>query len=101
MKKQVVFSLVLSSVFVGSIQANEMSGLKAEGKVIIHKFFKNLKGTLMSAKKAGGPTNAIDACNTEAPGIASTESRYGWEVARTSLKIRNKNNAPDDWELAV
>lgn len=55
----------------------------------------------MSAKEEGGPTNAIDACNTEAPGIASTASRYGWEVGRTSLKIRNKNNAPNDWELKV
>ena len=101
MKKQIIFALVLSSVFLGSSQADEMSDLKAEGKVIIKKFFTQLKGTLMSANKAGGPTNAIDACNTEAPGIAITASRYGWKVARTSLKIRNKDNAPDDWELKV
>ena len=78
-----------------------MSDLKAEGKVIIKKFFTQLKDTLVSANKAGGPTNAIEACNTEAPGIANTASRYGWKVARTSLKIRTKDNAPDDWELKV
>jgi hypothetical protein len=25
----------------------------------------------------------------------------GWEVARTSLKVRNPNNAPDAWETQV
>lgn len=101
MKKQAVFALVLSSVFVGSLQAGDVSALKAEGKGVIKGFFKELKGTLMAAKKSGGAIAAVKACNTKAPGIAKNASNNGWEVARTSLKLRNEKNAPDQWELKV
>lgn len=101
MKKQVVLVCALSSVFVGSLHAEDMSALKAEGKGVIKGFFKELKGTLMAAKKSGGPVAAVKACNTKAPTIASNASKNGWEVARTSLKIRNEKNAPDKWELKV
>lgn len=101
MKKQAIFVLAISSVFVGSLHAADMSALKAEGKGVMKGFVKELKGTLMAAKKAGGPTAAIKACNTKASGIASNASKNGWEVARTSLKTRNSGNAPDKWELKV
>ncbi|HAJ92017.1 MAG TPA: hypothetical protein DCO71_05280, partial [Gammaproteobacteria bacterium] len=40
--------------------------------------------------------------NLSAPGIANTYSvRNGWNVGRTSLKVRNPANAPDAWERSV
>jgi hypothetical protein len=46
--------------------------------------------------------NAIEVCNTKAPAIAADISRkQGWKVARTSLKLRNPENAPDVWEAKV
>ncbi|MGD2119501.1 MAG: DUF3365 domain-containing protein [Chromatiales bacterium] len=63
---------------------------------------KSLKTTLQSAMKNGGPVAAIEACNTSAPVIAEQISgESGWSVGRTSLKLRNRNNAPDAWEMAV
>jgi hypothetical protein len=55
-----------------------------------------------TAMKAGGPVNAIQVCNTRAPAIAAGFSgQKGWTVARTSLKYRNPDNAPDAWERKV
>jgi len=41
-------------------------------------------------------------CNKVAPTIARNQSeKHGWKVGRTSLKLRNPDNAPDEWETMV
>lgn len=61
-----------------------------------------LVGELQAAMKAGGPMKAIQVCNTKAPAIAAEISKkHGFKIGRTSLKIRNPNNAPDAWEKKV
>jgi len=73
-----------------------------EGKGIIKAFMEDLKGELQKGMKEGGPVNAIGICNTVAPHLAEAHSQMsGWQVARTSLKVRNPDNAPDAWETAV
>ena len=80
----------------------DMSQNKAEAKKITKAFFEELKGELVKGMKNGGPVNAIGVCHTLAPGIAAKHSNNtGWDVARTSLKLRNPDNAPDAWETAV
>lgn len=65
-------------------------------------FMQALKGELMRAMKAGGPTKAIPVCRERAPEIARRFSeRTGWDVGRTSLRYRNPANAPDAWERRV
>jgi hypothetical protein len=65
-------------------------------------FMQTLKKELQSSMREGGPVNAVSVCNLTAPAIANTYSvRNGWEVGRTSLKLRNPNNAPDAWERSV
>ena len=61
------------------------------------------QGELQAGLKAGGPTEAIAVCKDKAPAIAKSEQqKSGWaDVGRTSLKLRNPANKPDDWELAV
>jgi hypothetical protein len=74
----------------------------AEAKQITGAFFEELKGELVKGMKAGGPVAAIDVCHTIAPAIAEKHSQNsGWDVARTSLKLRNPGNAPDAWEIQV
>ena len=71
-------------------------------RATVKEFMQTLKKELQAGMQAGGPINAVSVCNLTAPGIANTYSvRNGWEVGRTSLKLRNPNNAPDDWERAV
>ncbi|MGM0412545.1 MAG: Tll0287-like domain-containing protein [Pseudomonadota bacterium] len=74
----------------------------AESRATIKDFAKSLQGELKAAMQEGGPTEGIGVCNEAAPRIASESSdAYGGEVARTSLKVRNPDNAPDDWEREV
>lgn len=65
-------------------------------------FMRNLKATLVSAIQEDGPVAAITICNSDAPAIAHEISqRKGWSIARTSLKLRNPANTPDNWERSV
>lgn len=62
---------------------------------------KNLKSALQAAIKSGGLAHGVEICNLDAPGIADAAAdAAGFEVGRTSLKVRNPNNAPDSWEAA-
>jgi hypothetical protein len=72
-----------------------------ESRTTAAEFMKTLKGELMQAMQAGGPVNAVGVCNLRAPAIAAELGALrGWEVGRTSLKLRNPANAPDEWERA-
>lgn len=100
MKKTTV--AVLAALSISSVALAEQAGNADEAKGLIKQFATQLKGELVAAMKAGGPTNAISVCKDKAPAIAASLSEQsGWDVARTSLKTRNPNNAPDDWERAV
>ncbi|MBF0265117.1 MAG: DUF3365 domain-containing protein [Gammaproteobacteria bacterium] len=74
----------------------------AQSRMVVKDFFKTLKGELVGAMKAGGPVNAINVCNKRAMMIAVDKSMtHNIRVARTSLKLRNPVNAPDEWEEKV
>lgn len=75
----------------------------AEAKNIVKTFATSLQDELQAAIKEGGPVKAIAVCKERAPAIAQGLSdQTGWEVGRTSLKLRNSTlNAPDDWERQV
>ena len=82
-------------------QASDSAAMKMEAAGVMKGFGGKLKGTLVGAMKAGGPMNAIGACNDKAPGIADEASANGWDVGRTALKLRNAGNQADEWELKV
>ena len=99
MNKCVVTAILCSLPFAVSADLDQNT---AEAKKITGAFFSELKGELVKAMKAGGTVSAIRVCNTVAPAIAMKHSENsGWDVARTSLKLRNPNNAPDAWEADV
>ncbi len=94
----IVLVLSFSSVFAG----NHLQPRIDDSKVAIKEFMGQLKGQLQSAMKMAGPTEAINVCKESAPIIAkSLSEKYGWKIARTSLKFRNSANAPDAWERKV
>jgi len=62
----------------------------------------SLKSQLVGALKSGGPRAAVGVCRTIAPAIAvDASSKYGLQVGRTALKLRNPANAPDEFERHV
>lgn len=103
MKKLITVTLLCSLPFGMAVaEQDDVKQRAAESKKVVQSFFQELKGELGKAMKAGGPLNAIEVCNKVAPGIAKAKSEEtGWEVGRTSLKTRNPNNAPDEWETKV
>jgi len=103
MKKLVTYALLCAvPMGVAMAEQDEMKKRATESKAVVKQFMGKLQGELQSAMKSGGPTKAIEVCNTVAPAIAQEQSeKHGWEVGRTSLKTRNPNNAPDAWEAAV
>lgn len=74
-----------------------------QAKAIIKTFFETLKGELQASMQTGGPIKTIAVCKERAPAIADALSdKTGWEVGRTSLKLRNTaRNQPDAWEARV
>lgn len=73
--------------------------IQAENKVNL--FASSLLATVQSNLQAGGAVQAIQACQLLAPELAKQASDEGWQVGRTSLKLRNQNNKPDEWEQQV
>jgi hypothetical protein len=73
-----------------------------EGRAIAAAFSSELRTALQAAMAEGGPLAAIRVCNEDAPRIAAAAAEQsGAEVGRTSLKVRNPANRPDEHERAV
>ncbi len=73
-----------------------------EAKKITKAFGGALKARLKAAIKEGGPVNALTVCNTEATPIAEKIAKENNAlVSRVSLKNRNPDNVPNDWQKTV
>lgn len=72
--------------------------LVAQARSMAKAFGGSLKQALQAAIKEGGLTNGIAVCNTVAPEIAANNSDGEWTISRTSLRVRNPDNAPTEWQ---
>ncbi len=96
-----VIALGLTLSAPGIYAADYTEEIKASRETV-KEFMQTLKQELQASMQEGGPVNAVSVCNLTAPAIANTYSvRNGWEVSRTSLKLRNPDNSPDAWERSV
>ncbi len=68
-----------------------------DGAAALQPFKQDLMQALNSGLDAGGPTEAMTACNLQAPSIAEANSINGLRVGRSSHRLRNPDNAPSDW----
>lgn len=92
---------IISACTALSLAAQADDAVMEEARAHAKSLGMSLKGTLQTSMKADGPVAAIDVCHVKAPEIAEQISLDGWHVARTSLKVRNPENTPDEWETAV
>jgi hypothetical protein len=61
-----------------------------------------LKGALMEALDRGGPAEAIAVCRSVAPAVATDVGQeYGLTIGRTSFALRNPDNTPPSWAVAL
>ena len=73
-----------------------------EAKAAVKAFGGALKSELVAAMKNGSPTNALGVCNIEAMSITAHISKeQDAIISRVSLKNRNPENAPTDWQKAI
>jgi len=105
--KKLFFGVVLTSVLVVPVSfvsaAEGVSTHVEESRAVVKQLHANLKMALVAGMKEGGPTAAIAACNVQAQPItaAASSRRTGLHVGRTSMRLRNSENAPDAWEIRV
>lgn len=98
-----ITKLALAGLLIATTQTTLASdALLAEARQNTKAFGMALKGEVVKSMKSGGPVSTIGLCNDLAPKLTQQHAQQsGWDMGRTSLKIRNPNNAPDSWELAV
>lgn len=103
MLKIAISALSLSLMLTGSTQASEtLTEHTEQARKVTQKMAKTLMGEVATAMKAGGPLNVIEVCRSRAVEIADEVSQEsGWQVSRTSKKLRNPANQADVWENAV
>jgi diadenosine tetraphosphatase ApaH/serine/threonine PP2A family protein phosphatase len=99
MSKHLLPVFLSGLVCVVPASANDIEQYVNESRSLVQEFSQSLKRELQRGMKAGGPAYAIGVCNVNAPMIsAELGEKNDWEVGRTSLRIRNPGNSPDDWE---
>jgi hypothetical protein len=81
-------------------RAEPPAGRIAEAAAAIARLREELGGALREAL-AHGPAQAIDVCRVEAPRLARAAAAPGISVGRTSHRLRNPDNAPEDWMLPL
>jgi hypothetical protein len=100
--KKILLPFLISALIPGHLLADQADQYTQEARGLVKEFVGGLKGELKAAMEKGGPVNAIGTCNKKAPEIAEQKSQqFQWKMARTSLKLRNQDNAPDGWEQNV
>jgi hypothetical protein len=103
MKRTMIYVFLGTLCLPASVPADDdLEARAAAARTTSMELMKTLKAELQHGMEAGGPVNAIGVCNVRAPHIAADFSTTtGWDVGRTSLRLRNHRNAPDAWEMAV
>ena len=98
--------LIVVSVMLVSCQSGlsekEIEQYRKEGDRIVKSTGGKLKSVLTSKIKEGGISEAVGFCNQSALPITDEMStQHGADIKRTSLKIRNPENRPNEEEVLV
>ena len=97
--KRIPLYVSIIVLLAAAASASSVEERVARSRQAVKEFAGKLKGELLAALEEGGPVSAVSVCSEKAPAIAGGISRdKGWEIGRTSLRIRNTENAPDSWE---
>lgn len=99
--RQTLVGAVVATFSLAAVAADQ-AALTAEARAITKEFGGTLINMVKASVKSNGPAATIPICNHSGPGVAKKMSEiHQWDVSRTSLKIRNPANTPDEWETAV
>ncbi|PPK51631.1 Tll0287-like domain-containing protein [Marinobacter persicus] len=96
--RKALTAILMASAFAAPALSQAADQRVEEARALVKSFGGSLKQALKQAIENGGVVNGIAACNTLAPEIAAQNSKGNWHIGRTSLKLRNPDNAPSDWQ---
>jgi len=61
-----------------------------------------LRAELAAAIKSDGAANSISFCQTISPELTTKAAdEFGFETLRVGIRLRNPENAPDEWEAKI
>ncbi len=107
-KKILAIKLVCTSIILGTSisctvdHSDNLKDFEQNASLRIKDLGSNLKKELSASMSEGGPIAAINTCKIKAPEITSLlNNSDDIKIKRTSLRIRNPSNAPDDWEQKI
>jgi hypothetical protein len=95
MKPRFLFFLLSVTVLISCSSFDEI-GWTEKGFSVTGTFKQQMMGALKASLEEG-PVQGIDVCRLKAPQIAQSLSGETIWVGRTSHKLRNPINAPQDW----
>ena len=107
MHLKILVGLVVFGVGLASCSAKDTQTISPEAREAFiqtsraasDRLGQELKAKLIAALEADGPVKAVEVCAEVAPTIAYQISQdTGMKVGRTSLKVRNGGNMPDEFE---
>ncbi|MDX1692187.1 MAG: DUF3365 domain-containing protein [Ketobacteraceae bacterium] len=86
----------------GTPTGTDKDALAAQAREVVRQYAESLQKTLKATIMTSGPASAVKTCKVHAPGISDqTAALTGWQVARTSDKVRNPAHRPNRWEAEV
>jgi len=101
MKKLIPFSLLLIAICACADNTSQQEEkFQQQAALKIKALANELKQALSASMQSGGPVAAVQTCKLEAPKITHALND-NLVIKRTSLKLRNPDNAPDAWEKEV
>lgn len=100
MKRQLLFGAILLLVTAACAEAPAPVDKAARGAELLAPFKADLKSALVQGL-ASGPAEAVAVCREQAPQIAAALSVDGVSMGRSSHRLRNPANAPQDWLAPV
>ncbi len=98
-----VANVALAYGFTTNAVADDMEARVSSSRVAVMELAKNLKGYLKAALDSPiSIEEKLLTCKIGAPEATSQViEESGFDVGRTSLRVRNLDNAPDSWERTV
>ncbi|MEN8187962.1 MAG: DUF3365 domain-containing protein [Bacteroidota bacterium] len=103
--KKIIFIFVLATLIIScseSLSKKEVDSYTNQGNEIAQATMKKMGGTMVEKMKEGGVKEAVPFCNTKAIPLTNEMSeKFGVTIKRTSHRIRNEENRPNDEEQAI
>lgn len=96
MQRQLILGAMLALLIVGCTEAPAPVDKAARGAELLAPFKADLKTALLQGMESG-PADAVTVCRDRAPQIAAALSVDGVSMGRSSHRLRNPVNAPQDW----